>query len=100
MLRKFTVSVLAAFVLALSVTAANAQVICGERAKFLENLSKNHQEAPTSIGMTSTGQILEVLTSAKGSWSIILTKPDGVTCLVATGEAWEPIKRVALGPNA
>lgn len=79
---------------------ANAQAVCGERAKFIETLAKQHQEAPTSIGMTSNGQIIEVLTSAKGSWSIIITSPQGKTCLVATGDAWESLERIIAGPNA
>ena len=100
MLRVLFVSMLATFIFALNVTAANAQAICGERAKFLDHLRKNHKEAPSSIGITSTGQILEVLTSETGTWTIILTHPNGLTCMVASGEAWEPIKRVALGPSA
>ena len=54
MLRTNFISILAAFVFALSVTAANAQTICGQRAKLLEHLAKNHKEAPTSIGVTDT----------------------------------------------
>ena len=100
MLRNLIVSTLAAFVFVLSVTSANAQAVCGERAKFIETLAKQHQEQPTSIGMTSNGQIIEVLTSAKGSWSIIITSPQGKTCLVATGEAWETVERIAMGPSA
>ena len=87
MIRTIFVSTLAAFVFALSVTAANAQTICGQRAKFLEHLAKNHKEAPTSIGVTSKGQVLEVLSSKDGSWTIILTDAHGVTCLIASGEA-------------
>ncbi len=100
MLRNLIVSTLAAFVFVFSVTSANAQAVCGERAKFIETLAKQHQEAPTSIGMTSNGQIIEVLTSAKGTWSILITSPQGKTCLVATGDAWESMERVAMGPNA
>ena len=100
MLRRMLISILAAFVFVLNVTAANAQTLCGERAKFLAHLAKNHKEAPTSIGLTGAGQILEVLTSENGSWTIIITNPNGVTCVVASGDAWEPIARVAIGPNA
>ena len=34
---------------------------------------------------------MEVYASEKtGSWTILLTKPDGVACLVASGGMWEP----------
>jgi hypothetical protein len=81
-------------------TTASAQTLCGERANFLKHLGTNHQEAPTSMGLTSTGKVIEVLTSEKGTWTIIITDPDGNSCLVAAGEAWEAIKRVALKPAA
>jgi hypothetical protein len=100
MLRTIFVSTLAAFVFALNVPAANAQTICGQRAKFLEHLAKNHNEAPTSIGITNSGQVLEVLSSKDGGWTIILTHPNGVTCLMASGEAWEPVERGAMAPAA
>ena len=77
-----------------------AQAVCGERAKFIETLARQYQEAPTAIGMTSNGQIIEVLTSAKGTWSIIITSPKGKTCLVASGDAWEIMERVMGTPVA
>ena len=93
----FTAAALAAFLMP---SIAVAQAVCGERQKFIETLAKQHQEAPTSIGMTSNGQIIEVLTSAKGSWSIIITSPQGKTCLVATGDAWEDMEGVAMGESS
>ncbi|MEE8119569.1 MAG: hypothetical protein V3T39_08440 [Gammaproteobacteria bacterium] len=77
-----------------------AQAVCGERQRFIDTLRKQHQEAPTSIGMTSNGQIIEVLTSAKGTWSIIITSPGGKTCLVATGDSWEAVERTLVKPEA
>jgi len=81
-------------------TTASAQTLCGERANFLKHLGQNHKEAPTAMGLTSTGKIIEVLTSEDGSWTIIITDPDGNSCLVAAGEAWEAMERVALKPAA
>ena len=78
---------------------ASAQTVCGERTKFLAHLGKTHNEAPTSIGITRAGQVVEVLTSLSGSWTIIVTAPNGQTCVVAAGEAWERIERTALGPS-
>ena len=80
MLRTLVASTVAAFVFALNVTVANAQMVCGERAKFLEYLGdKTFREAPTSIGMTSNGQVIEVLTSSEGTWTIMMTRPDGMS---------------------
>jgi hypothetical protein len=43
--------------------------------------------------------LIEVLTSAKGSWTIISTQPSGHSCLVAAGEHWVnvPVKAPGFG---
>lgn len=61
---------------------------CAPREAILKSLSKNYQEAPVSMGVTSNGGLLEVLASASGSWTIIVTHPGGPTCMVASGQGW------------
>jgi hypothetical protein len=79
---------------------ASAQTLCGERQSFISHLGKNHHEATTAMGITSSGKVIEVLTSEKGTWTIIVTNPDGRSCLIAAGEEWESVKRIAMDPNA
>jgi hypothetical protein len=38
--------------------------------------------------VTATGSLLEVLASPSGTWTIIVTIPNGPTCLVSSGEGW------------
>lgn len=104
MLQKATL-ILAAFatlVLSAAVaTPARAESICGERSRFLEQLHQQYGENPTAVGLVSNGTVLEVLTSTKGSWTILVTQPSGVTCLVASGDAWEALPpQIAMGPAA
>jgi hypothetical protein len=75
-----------------------AGAVCGERTKFLTHLGKNHKEAPTAMGVTASGRVLEVLTSSNGTWTILMTHPNGITCMVTAGQAWENVERVAMGP--
>jgi hypothetical protein len=35
--------------------------------------------------------VLEVFASDTGSWTITVTLPSGMTCLVATGQGWEDL---------
>ncbi len=79
---------------------ASAQSVCGERNKFLNHLSSGYSEAPVAMGLVSNGSILEVLASKDGSWTIIVTRPDGMSCVVAAGEAWEDMPQLAMGPAA
>jgi hypothetical protein len=77
-----------------------AQTVCGERGDFLGHLSNSYHERPVAMGLVSNGALLEVLASDKGSWTIIVTRPDGTSCVVAAGEAWEDLPRLVSGPAA
>jgi hypothetical protein len=88
------------FTVALGVpmTAMAAPANCGPRSELLKALAKQYKEAPTAVGLSNTGALVEVLTSDRGStWTILVSKPDGTSCLVAAGEEWQALKRVASG---
>ncbi len=84
---------------ALISTAATAQQSCNDRDKALALLTNKYQEAPVGIGVSNTGKLVELLTTADGrTWTIIETTPDGRTCLVASGEGWRKVEHE--GPEA
>ena len=80
--------------------SASAQTICGKRGAFLTQLAKSHEEAPVAVGLLSNGSVIEVLASEDGSWTMLVTHPNGATCVYAAGEAWETVARVSFGPHA
>ena len=61
---------------------------CAPRDTVLKTLSKNYDERPVSVGVTSAGSLVEVLASPNGSWTIVVTAPGGPTCMVSSGEGW------------
>lgn len=84
-------AVLLSVVLVLTSSAALAQVPCGERAKIVGWLGVNYKEAPVATGVSNKGALVEVLSSVDGeTWTIIVTKPNGISCIVDTGQAWQP----------
>lgn len=89
------------FVLITSTVAAQPQ--CNERDNVLALLAKKYQETPIAAGVTNTGGLVEVLTDGKGdTWTIIVTTPQGMSCLVAAGEGWHILnpERSKLDPEA
>ena len=81
--------------LAIVTGQANAQTaanVCGPRADVLANLFKNYQEVPVNIGLTVDGRAIEVLVSPAGTFTFIKTSPNGLSCLVDTGQNWENVK--------
>jgi hypothetical protein len=80
--------------------ASTQQMLCNKRSEVMKNLSANYKEAPTALGMASSGGVLEVMTSKDGkTWTVLLTKTDGTSCLVAMGNSWENVKYIAAGPS-
>jgi len=66
------------------------QTLCTrERDKVLAHLSQTYQEAPTSMGLVGNGSVLEVMTSDTGSWTLTITRPDGLMCIMVSGTGWE-----------
>lgn len=90
-------AVLCVAALSLPAAALAAPMACSPRQDVLSQLSAKFREAPVAIGLANNGGLLEVLTAGKGeTWTIIITMPNGVSCLVAAGEDWQEHERVAL----
>jgi hypothetical protein len=70
-------------------SAAQAQAVCGDRGELIKKLEKSYSETPQSMGLASNGSMIEIYASPNGSWTIVMTQPDGVTCLMAAGDNWE-----------
>ena len=85
---------IAALVTAFSLPAtAQQQAACAKRTDVLKHLSAKYTEAPVALGLANNGGVIEVLSSKAGaSWTIIITMPNGPTCMVAAGENWEKIR--------
>ncbi len=79
------------------VAFAQQQRACASRDAALQHLAKKYSEEPVAIGLANNGGVLEVLSSDGGSWTIILTMPNGVSCMLATGQSWEAIAPVTSG---
>ncbi len=81
-----------AFAMMVVATPSMAQTVCGQHADIVKQLVQKHKEQQSSAGIAANGSLVEVFASKKGNWTIIFTKPGGITCLMAVGENWEVIE--------
>jgi hypothetical protein len=96
-----TLALGAGFALIASAAMAQTQPQCNERDNVLALLAKKYKETPIAAGVTNTGGLVEVLTDIKsGTWTIIVTTPQGMSCLVAAGEGWRNMEQIAMEPEA
>lgn len=61
---------------------------CGDREAMLLILAERFDEAPRAIGLDRTGRVMEIVAAESGSWTILVTAPNGRSCLVASGTAF------------
>ncbi len=70
-------------------TSANAQSMCATRDTMVGQLSGKYGETPQGSGLNSTTKMLEIWASeATGTWTILVTDPNGTSCIMAAGKDW------------
>ena len=80
---------------------AGAQNLCMSRTNVLKQLSSKYAETPISLGLEKSGDVIEIFSSGDGdTWTMVLTRPGGETCMIASGEAWQVIPAKVSGPDA
>lgn len=106
MSRKTTVSLLcaAAAFAVLSVhplpAATPANTTCAERNNVIDTLGTQYKESPRAIGLVSHEAVLEIFVSDTGTWTVVVTDPEGVSCVLAAGQSWEEIPMASNAPGA
>ena len=65
---------------------------CGERDSIVERLAEGYGESRQSLGLGANNSLVEVFASTEtGTWTITVTTPNGMMCLLASGQAYEPL---------
>ncbi len=68
---------------------AQAQQHCLPREEAIAQLRQHHGETAHGLGLDKRGRsVLELYVSEKGSWTILVTRTDGLSCITASGENW------------
>ncbi|MEE4121091.1 MAG: hypothetical protein V2I65_18995 [Paracoccaceae bacterium] len=81
-----------ALLAAASVEAQQNPQTCGQREAIVKQLAEGYGESRQSIGLRSDNAVMEVFASEDtGTWTITVTMPNGLMCLVATGRAFETL---------
>ena len=88
--------VLGAAAMVLAASVANAQTQnCGPTGQVNDVLSNTYGESVVFEGYASNQQFGRLfLNPVSGSWTFVVDRPDGLTCLVASGEmgaTFEPV---------
>ena len=83
-------------------TGAWAQTLpCHPHDVVQAGLASKYGETRHAIGLASPTQIMEVWASDKtGTWSITVTDPAGITCMIGAGQGYEALTEPLQVPGA
>ena len=76
-------------------TSVDAKQACVTRDDATERLQNKFQEKVVGRGLATSGkQMLELFVSDKGSWTLLVSHPNGTSCIVASGESWQDLPQL------
>jgi hypothetical protein len=74
--------------------AANANMLgmnmCGQRDRLVDELERNFNERAMAVGQVNDNAVVELFVSEEsGTWTIIATGTDGMSCILSAGQDWD-----------
>lgn len=73
------------------VPAQAAPANCAPREIIVARLAGKYGETQQSIGVTGDGALVEMWGANGGSWTIIVSLPNGLSCYVTSGEGFQVV---------
>lgn len=69
---------------------------CRPKEEAYKILRENHKEEPFLNGLAGNS-IFELWVSPTGTWTVLTTHPNGLTCVRLSGDSFEPVKAAPKG---
>ncbi len=67
-----------------------AQALCAERSVITDRLESRFHETYQGGGLQSTTSLVEIWSSDEtGTWTLLLSRADGTSCVIASGQNWQ-----------
>ncbi len=80
--------------LSLALAGATQAAVCMPHEAAVANLEQKYGEQVAGIGLAGRGQsMVELFVGANGSWTILVTRTNGMSCVASSGEDWTDLPR-------
>ncbi len=77
-----------------SAAAVQAQSVCMPHDELTERLYATFAEAPAANAIANNGALVELFaTRDRSSWTLTMTRPGGMSCVLVAGEVWNQYPR-------
>jgi hypothetical protein len=92
-----TAAAIAAFVTGMAFIPASSQAtqpqLCTQHGELVAQLDEKYGEKVTASGFDGAGNFVQVFSSKNGTWTIAISVPGGLTCVIAAGDDWQEEKK-------
>ncbi len=89
----FSLAALALGIVVAPAHAQNGNSPCAPREKMISLLSSKYSEAHTASGLANSSSLVEIWRSEdSATWTILLTRTNGISCIIASGQSWQDIE--------
>ena len=93
-IRIFAVVTFAFALLMHTAATVKAQPVCMPHDEFRVELHRNFLEAPVAIAIANNGALIELYAKRdKSSWTLVMTRPGGLSCVLVAGEEWNDLRK-------
>ncbi len=93
-IRVFVVVAFAFALLLHTAATVKAQPVCMPHDDFRMELQRNFLEAPAAIAIANNGALIELYAKRdKSSWTLVMTRPGGLSCVLVAGEEWNDLRK-------
>ncbi len=91
-IRIFAVVTFAFALLLHTAATVKAQPVCMVHDEFRVELHRNFSETPVAIAIANNGALIELYAKRdKSSWTLVMTRPSGLSCVLVAGEDWNEL---------
>lgn len=70
------------------VGAAEARAPCKPAGTMKSTLENKFSEVRAATGVVNHNHVMELWASKTGSWSVLITNTNGITCMIASGQSF------------
>lgn len=74
-----------------AVTLSQQEYNCASQSDLRNYLDEAYAEKLAAVGMVNEQTIMEIYVADTGTWTVVLTNPAGVSCLVLSGKGWQSV---------
>lgn len=71
---------------------ASTEPACARRDEIINKFEIEFGEVPQAMGLVPFGLMIEVLAASTGTFTILVTRSDGISCILAAGEDWSWVR--------